>query len=114
MQLDLPEKYIEAVKKTYGKNGEKWMKDLPDLLSQCAAKWNIKIGETGSNLSLNYIANVQLENGEEAILKTMPHGPPFMEMEALEHLQDHPGIVNLIHSDHDLAAMVIEKFYTST
>ena len=114
MQLDLSDHFITCIKRWYGKTGEKWLANLPDHIAACAAEWDLEIGAAMPNLSANYVTNVRLPNGEEAILKLSPHKKPFMEMEALEQLKSRPGIVNLLHSSEELAAMVIEKIIPGT
>ena len=112
--MNLSDHFITCIKRWYGKEGEQWLKHLPEHIEKCAVRWDLKIGIAMPNLSANYVCNAQLADGTEVILKMSPHKKPVMEMEALEHLTSHPGIINLIYSDEDLAAMVLEKVQPGT
>tara|TARA_Y100000310_G_scaffold335354_1_gene417201 strand:- start:1041 stop:1937 length:897 start_codon:yes stop_codon:yes gene_type:complete len=112
--MNLSDHFVTCIKRWYGKEGENWLKNLQNHIDACAKKWDLDIGEPMSNLSVNYVTAAKLSDGTEVILKMSPHKKPIMEMEALEHLTNHPGIINLIYSDEDLAAMVIEKVSPGT
>jgi streptomycin 6-kinase len=112
--MNLSDHFVTCIKRWYGKEGEDWLKNLQNHIDSCAKKWDLDIGEAMPNLSVNYVANAKLSDGTEIILKMSPHKKPIMEMEALEHLTNHPGIVNLLYADEELAAMVIEKVNPGT
>ncbi len=112
--MNLSDHFITCIKRWYGEEGESWLEHLPEHIEACAKRWDLKIGEAMPNLSANYVCDAQLPDGTEVILKMSPHKKPIMEMEALEHLNNHPGIINLIHLDEDLAAMVLEKVQPGT
>lgn len=110
MPTEFPERMIEHVTRGWGEKGEAWLADLPAILTKCAEKWDLTLGETTDEIKANYVGYVTRADGSEAVLKVgVPHKDFSTEMEALG-IYEGRGINRLIDKDEDLNAMLLERF----
>ena len=104
-----PERFLRYATREFGKEGEAWLEELPSILRRCCDKWGLTPGRPAGDIKANYIAWVELDNGEEAVLKVgVPHDDFSAEMEALAIYQGR-GINRLIDCDKELNAMLLER-----
>ena len=104
-----PERFLRYATREFGIAGEAWLEELPSILARCCAKWGLTLGQPTKEIKVNYIAYVEMENGEEAVLKVgVPHGDFSAEMEALA-IYEGRGINRLIDCDKALNAMLLER-----
>ena len=74
-----------------------------------AISGTLTLGRPTEEIKVNYIAYVEMGNGEEAVLKVgVPHGDFSAEMEALA-IYEGRGINRLIDCDKALNAMLLER-----
>lgn len=92
-----------------GEEGALWLKKIPDLINEFEQKWNIRVGPA-FNLSYNYVAPAQLQNGTKAVIKIgFPTDKEFKtEIDALE-VYNGEGIVSLFEADGEKAVILIEQ-----
>ena len=104
-----PERFLRYATREFGKEAETWLKELPSILARCCDKWGLTLGRPTEEIKVNYIAYVEMSNGEEAVLKVgVPHGDFSAEMEALA-IYEGRGINRLIDCDKALNAMLLER-----
>ena len=104
-----PERFLRYATREFGREGEAWLEELPSILVRCCDKWGLTLGRPTEEIKANYIAYVELGNGEEAVLKVgVPHGDFSAEMEALA-IYEGRGINRLINCDKALNAMLLER-----
>ena len=104
-----PERFRRYATREFGKEGEAWLEELPSILAQCCDKWGLTLGRPTKEIKVNYIAYVELGNGEEAVLKVgVPHADFSAELEALA-IYEGRGINRLIDCDKALNAMLLER-----
>ena len=104
-----PERFLRYAAREFGKEGEAWLEELPSILRRCCDKWGLTLGRPAGDIKANYIACVEMDSGEEAVLKVgVPHGDFSAEMEALAVYQGR-GINRLIDCDKALNAMLLER-----
>ena len=104
-----PERFLRYATREFGKEGEAWLEELPSILARCCDKWGLTLGQPTEEIKVNYIAYVEMGNGEEAVLKVgVPHGDFSAEMEALA-IYEGRGINRLIDCDKALNAMLLER-----
>lgn len=104
-----PERFLRYATREFGKEGEAWLEELPSILARCCAKWGLTLGRPTEEIKVNYIAYVELGNGEEAVLKVgVPHDDFSTEVEALA-IYEGRGINRLIDCDKALNAMLLER-----
>ena len=104
-----PERFRHYATREFGKKGEAWLEELPSILVRCCDKWGLTLGRPTEEIKVNYIAYVEMDNGEEAVLKVgVPHADFSAEMEALA-IYEGRGINRLIDCDKALNAMLLER-----
>ena len=104
-----PERFLRYATREFGRAGEAWLEELPSILSRCCDTWGLTLGRPTEEIKVNYIAYVEMSNGEEAVLKVgIPHGDFSAEMEALA-IYEGRGINRLIDCDKALNAMLLER-----
>ncbi|WP_177167236.1 aminoglycoside phosphotransferase family protein [Salinibacillus kushneri] len=82
--MPLPAQFIKSVQFHFGEIGEKWLKQLPELIGYCEQKWNVKIEEPIS-LSINYVAPAVMQDGSSVFIKISIPGEEFRnEIKALD------------------------------
>ena len=104
-----PERFLRYATREFGREGEAWLEELPSILRRCCDKWGLTLGRPAGDIKANYIAFVEMGNGEDAVLKVgVPHDDFSAEMEALAIYQGR-GINRLIDCDKALNAMLLER-----
>ena len=63
-----PERFLRYATREFGKEGEAWLEELPSILVRCCDKWGLTLGRPTEEIKVNYIAYVEMGNGEEAVL----------------------------------------------
>lgn len=76
--------FIKKIIALRGDIGKKWLADLPEIIKQYEAKWNITVFPP-FHLSYNYVAPAKTANEEDVVLKiSFPDNDKFtIEVEAL-------------------------------
>ncbi|WP_082235152.1 aminoglycoside phosphotransferase family protein [Halobacillus massiliensis] len=106
--MKLQEQFVKNVKLACGQEGEKWLKELPELLSYCESRWNLTIGFPYT-LSYNYVAPAVRKDGSEVVVKLwLPEDGYKNERETLQTLKS-KGIVNLIDHDQKRRILILDK-----
>ena len=105
--LDLPQDFVRNIRNSFGRNGEKFLSDLPALLDEAARRWDLTIGRPFL-LSYNYVTAAKRADGTEVVLKIgVPDPELTAEMEALR-LYGGRGAVRLIEADAE-KGMLLEQ-----
>ncbi|MFH0898618.1 MAG: aminoglycoside phosphotransferase family protein [bacterium] len=92
----------------YGRQGQQWLDDLPKLVEQCAAQWNLSELKVMGNLSFNYVL-AGMQKNTPVILKLGFSKPGIQrEANALEHFAGH-GCVKLLDQDISYGALLLQR-----
>lgn len=111
---DFPERFRRYATNGFGQKGKAWLKELPDILDRCCAKWDLTLGPPTDEIKGNYIAYVRTADGRDLVLKVgVPHRDFSTEMEALA-IYAGRGINSLIDADRQLNAMLLERLRPGT
>lgn len=107
----LPQKFVDNTISLCGERGEKWLDDLPDIISALEKSWSITAGKHFRNLSYNYVANAILADGGNAVLKI---GLPLNDVEiygeaAYLEILDGKGAAKLLEFDREHQAALLER-----
>jgi streptomycin 6-kinase len=108
--MQLPEPFHTNIKLFFGKDGKKWLNDLPEIISYCEKRWDMKVGEP-FKLSFNYVAPATTKEGKEVVLKlSVPGYEGAQELQALK-IFNGDGINKLIDYDEEKAIMILERIF---
>ncbi len=108
---NLPPKFMQNISGLYGRKGEQWLQDLPEIIRQSCKKWSLKIETIFPNLSYNFVASCIDQEGEKFVLKIgVPEedSPIMFEKKALEAFAG-KGAVKVVKFDKNLHAMLLER-----
>lgn len=106
----LPVKFVTNVRSTFGAAGEIFLRELPCIVADCEALWELELSDHFLNLSYNYVAPGRRRDGTEIVLKIgVPDNRELLtEMEALR-LFDGRGMVRLIDARPAEGAFLLER-----
>jgi streptomycin 6-kinase len=94
-----------------GATGEQWLKDLPQIIEELSAVWQLKVEKSFPNLSYNFVAPCVCTDGGEAVLKiALPLNNPeiFNEARFLQMAQG-SGAVKPFELDEKRRAILLER-----
>lgn len=93
----------------YGAAGEAWLERLPAVIAECAALWDLSVGDPFPGLTYNHVSSATLPDGTHAVLKIgVPEIQQTREAQALR-LWDGRGAVRLLRFEARLGALLIER-----
>lgn len=108
---ELPPQFVQNIRSTF-EDGDKWLEQLPDLLNDVCADWNLTLGPPFL-LSYNYVAPATRADGSEAVLKVgFPHPELFAEIASTNLYGD--SMVRLLDADTERRAMLLERLRPGT
>lgn len=106
--MELQAHFKKSVRLYFKDQGERWLRQLPELIKICEQKWSLNMEEPYT-LSINYVAPAILKNGDEVVVKLCIPTDGFLdEVEALR-LFSNNGMVKLIDSDEEQGVIILEK-----
>jgi streptomycin 6-kinase len=86
-----------------------WLERVPDLLSECADEWGLRLGEPYPAGAAGYVVRAELPDGAPVVLKIIyPHREAEHEAAALA-AWDGDGAVRLLEYDEVRWAMLLER-----
>jgi streptomycin 6-kinase len=108
---ELPVKFRRNASDSGGESGERWLRDLPQVIEEIENKWSLKADKPFRNLSYNYVAPCRRADGREAVLKiALPfNGPEIFNEAKFLRLADGEGTVKLLAADETRRAILLEK-----
>ena len=69
----LPAAFIRTILEVFGARGERWLRQLPELLAACERRWDVRLGPP-FDLSYNYVAPAAGKEGAAFVVKAgVPH-----------------------------------------
>jgi streptomycin 6-kinase len=111
---EIPKRFARTMIEMHGDTGRVWLDELPVRVAEYERLWAIQVGPPFANLSYNYVAPATRADGEQVILKCgMPHPELTSEIAALR-LWDGHGCAQLIASDLDGGALLLERLLPGT
>jgi streptomycin 6-kinase len=86
--MDLPEDFKSRIQGTFGRDGQRWLKQLPDLLEYFKDAWSLTFQPNPFPPSYHYLTPCQTKYGMDAVLKVGVSNPELStEMKALHHFE---------------------------
>ncbi|HEU0026231.1 MAG TPA: aminoglycoside phosphotransferase family protein [Ktedonobacterales bacterium] len=106
---DIPGYFAQFTTEYWGEEGAAWLRDLPALLAQYCARWNLALLPPFPGLTFNFVAPVTRADGSPAVLKAgVPRDEIETEIAALR-LCDGAGLVRLLEADAQRGVMLLER-----
>jgi streptomycin 6-kinase len=110
----VPAEFARATIALHGDAGRLWLRRLPRLVEEYAARWSLKVGAHFAPLSYNYAAHAEAPGGERLVLKVGVPVPELLsEMEALR-LFGGRGAVRLVDFDTKDGVLLLERLEPGT
>jgi streptomycin 6-kinase len=110
----VPDDFARAVVAFRGAPGEEWLRRLPALVEECAARWSLEVGPPFLPLFYNYVAHATRADGARLVLKVcFPDDETPTEREALR-LFGGRGAAHLLDADEGRAALLLERLEPGT
>jgi streptomycin 6-kinase len=110
----ITEDFTRATVETHGEAGRLWLRRLPAMVEECAARWSLKVGPPFSPLTYNYAAPAEGSGGERFVLKAgVPVRELLTEIEALRVFAGR-GAARLVESDGAAGALLLERLEPGT
>lgn len=107
--LDLPPRFMHH-------NGDDlpWLRALPDLLAQLAARWSLTLAPPFPNIAYNYVAPAVRADGTACVLKVSRHIDDTRNEIAALYLWDGDGAARLVEADPEIGALLTERLDPGT
>jgi streptomycin 6-kinase len=106
--MNLTNTFIRNICFTFGEAGQRWLEELPNLLTDAARRWDLSLGEPFL-LSYNYVCAATRADGTEAVLKAgVSKREILSEMSALR-LFDGQGACRLLEADEQNYTFLLER-----
>jgi streptomycin 6-kinase len=97
-----------------GAAGDAWLRRLPVLLDETAARWSLRLLPPFEPLSYNYVAPAVRADGTQVVLKAgVPHRELYGEIAALRNF-DGRGAVRLLDADPHQGLLLLEHLQPGT
>lgn len=109
--MTVPAEFARCMIEVHGAlAAEAWLAELPTLIAECAARWNLTVGPPFAELSYNYVAPaVRRDDGSPVVLKLGVPGPEVQSEIAALRWYDGCGIVPLLAADDEQGAFLIPR-----
>ncbi|MFH1086661.1 MAG: aminoglycoside phosphotransferase family protein [Chloroflexota bacterium] len=107
--LSLPSEFAQRILGVYPAGGRAWLRDLPALLDEIAARWTLTAGPPLERLSYNYVTAATLADGGLAILKLGVPNPELTSEIATLAFYGGRGAARLLAADADRGALLMER-----
>ena len=112
--MDLPERFQQQVRATWGARGARWLEGLPDLLEECLERWSLSLEGPLPELRYHYLAYVRTADGKDAVLKLgVPDRELITEVQYLRAARGGP-VVKLWKADPERGALLLERIRPGT
>jgi streptomycin 6-kinase len=107
----LPEELVTHVSEILGKEGAKWLRNLPALIGHLEELWSVKIGIPFAAGEFNYVAPARRNESEDVVVKIAPPYPDGEVYSEAAWLKHHNGVgcIRLIEQDRDARAYLMER-----
>lgn len=110
----VPHEFANRVPELYGQQGEEWLRLLPDLLQECARRFDVSLEAPFPDLSWNLILQATKRDGTPVVLKIAVLKAELMrEMSILQAYADH-GAIRVLDADAELGALMLERVEPGT
>ncbi len=109
-RIQIPRRTVDAVRRQFGDEGDRWLAQFPSTLDQLVQRWQLEIDEPfEQSLPINVVYPVKHDH-RQLVLKTgYPHPEILTELKMLRLWQGCDGCVQLIDSDEATGTVLLER-----
>lgn len=112
--MDLPEDFKTRIHGSFGRDGQRWLNQLPDLLKYFQDAWSLTFHASPFPPSYHYVIPCQTQHGRDAVLKVgVPNPELSTEIKALRHFEG-KGAVRLLEADQKRGGLLLERITPGT
>ena len=108
------DQFARRIVGTFGEAGIEWLSCLPSLVAECAQRWSLTVMPPFEPLSYNFVAPAIRADGTDMVLKLGVPNPELLTEIAALRIFDGHGIVQLLDSDLDRGALLVERLKPGT
>jgi streptomycin 6-kinase len=112
--VQIPQSLNEKVAAVHGEQGREWLEKLPALISYCAERWSLRLGQPFANLSYNLVLPAVGSDGAEFVLKLGVPCPELLNEAAALDLFQGIGAVRLLDHDAARGILLLERVVPGT
>lgn len=107
---NLPKRFVRNTIDLCGADGEQWLNDLPQIITELSKTWSLMVENPFANLSYNFVAPCICENGNAVLKIALPLNNPEIQNEA-RFLQttNGKGAVRLLKAEEICRAILLER-----
>jgi streptomycin 6-kinase len=113
LPLEIPPAFAQAMRTLRGDEGSAWLRALPMVVAELAARWGITVGAPFA-LSFNYVAPARRTDGSEAVFKIGLWGDELVQEIAALRQYGGDGCCRLLETDIHQGAMLLERLRPGT
>lgn len=106
--MQLPQTFINTIRSTFQEDGEKYLAELPILISEASRRWDLTEIQPVSNLSYNYVAFARRGSAAVVLKIGVPRDELISEMNALK-LFNGDGACQVLGMDEEKGFLLLEK-----
>jgi streptomycin 6-kinase len=106
MHCSYSDTFAHTITSTYGTKGTQWLAQLPQLVEQCAAEWNLTELKHYQHLTYNYVLSGMMQGTPIALKLRCDHAALLKEAVALKAFEPFRGVKLLAHND---SALLLER-----
>ncbi len=99
---------VRAKARRLGRQGQKWLSDLPGLVAELEQRWSLTAGEQLDRATSAYVLRVRTGGGRAAVLKLAVPDPDFPSELRTLRLADGQGYVDLLAHGAERHALLLE------
>jgi streptomycin 6-kinase len=107
--LQVPEAVVQMNLSAGGDAGRAWLAALPEIVGQLCRRWQLSIGPAFEGGCVGFVAPVEREGGERAVLKVSPVDEETRTEGDALFFWNGDGTVRLLDSDARLGALLLER-----
>lgn len=102
--LDLPDRFV-----SYNEADPAWLRGLPELVGQLAARWSLTLDHHFPEIIINYVAPATRADGTPCVLKLSRFVDETVNEIAALALWDGDGAARLLDADAGIGALLVER-----
>ncbi len=110
----IPTHFVAFIEHMHAEAGRAWLMRLPQILTHCAARWNLTLGQPFPNLTYHFVLSATRPDGQPVVLKICAPTKEYAEeAAAIGHFGGH-GMAQLLDTDADEEALLLERLMPGT